>query len=159
MLFGIGDGGGYLLGTAFHWSVSDSVSSFIATTALTVLGLYWIAIAIYTRWAAKDPDSTRARWAVLILPWALSIDNITYGLVSGVPAHASVWTSAGVQALSSAVQAGIGILIAWGLVARFPGLSVKCRWPSRSVASPSSPRPALWSPSPLPSNAGNRAFP
>jgi hypothetical protein len=28
---------------------------------------------------------------VWILPWALSVDNITYGLVSGVPAHASVW--------------------------------------------------------------------
>jgi hypothetical protein len=122
VLFGIGDGGGYLLGTAFHWSVSDSVSSFIATSVLTVLGLYWIAIAIYTKWAAKDPDSSRARWAVLVLPWALSIDNITYGLVSGVPAHASVWFSAGEQALSSAVQAGIGILIAWGLVALFPVL-------------------------------------
>lgn len=122
ILFGIGDGGGYLLGTAFHWSVSDSVSSFIATTALTVLGLYWIAIAIYTKWAAKDPNSSKAKWAVLVLPWALSIDNITYGLVSGVPAHALVWFSAGEQALSSAVQAGIGILIAWGLVALFPVL-------------------------------------
>jgi hypothetical protein len=76
-----------------------------------VLGLYWIAIALYSRWAtAKDPESTRARWAAWILPWALSVDNITYGLVSGVPAHASVWFSAGEQTLSSAVQAGVGLL-------------------------------------------------
>jgi hypothetical protein len=81
---------------------------------LAVLGLY-------SRWAtAKDPESTGARWAVWILPWALSADNITYGLVSGVPAHASVWFSAGQQTLSSVVQAGIGLLIAWGLVALFP---------------------------------------
>ena len=121
ILFGVGDGGGYLLGTAFHWSISDSFSTFIQTSVLTVLGLYWIAIAIYSRWAtAKDPESTRARSAVWILPWALSVDNITYGLVSGVPAHASVWFSAGEQTLSSAVQAGVGLLIAWGLVALFP---------------------------------------
>jgi hypothetical protein len=43
---------------------------------------------------------------VWILPWALSIDNITCGLVDGVPAHASIWFSAGEQTLSSAVQAG-----------------------------------------------------
>jgi hypothetical protein len=123
ILFGVGDGGGFLLGTAFHWSVSDSFASFIQTSVLIVLGLYWIAIAIYSRWAtAKDPDSSRARFAVWILPWALSVDNITYGLVSGVPAHASVWFSAGEQALSSTLQAGLGLLIAWGLVALFPAL-------------------------------------
>ena len=123
ILFGVGDGGGFLLGTAFHWSVSDSFAAFIQTSVLTVLGVYWIVIALYSRWAkAKDQDSTSARWAVWILPWALSVDNITYGLVSGVPAHASVWFSAGEQTLSSAVQAGIGLLIAWGLVALFPVL-------------------------------------
>ena len=123
ILFGVGDGGGYLLGTAFHWSISDSFSTFIQTSVLTVLGLYWIAIAIYSRWAtAKDPESTRARSAVWILPWALSVDNITYGLVSGVPAHASVWFSAGEQALSSSVQAGIGLAIGIALAALFPML-------------------------------------
>ena len=35
---------------------------------------------------------------------------------------ASVWFSTGEQTLSSAVQAGIGLLIAWGLVALFPVL-------------------------------------
>jgi hypothetical protein len=86
ILFGVGDGGGYLLGTAFHWSVSDSFSTFVTTSVLVILGVYWLAVAAYSRWAtAKDPDSTRARWAVWILPWALSIDNITYGLVDGGP--------------------------------------------------------------------------
>jgi hypothetical protein len=62
---------------------------------------------------------------VWILPWALSVDNITYGIVSGVPAHASVWFSAGEQTLSSAVQAGIGLLIVWRLVALFPVLKLQ----------------------------------
>jgi hypothetical protein len=56
ILFGVGDGGGYLLGTAFHWSVSDSFSTFVTTSVLVILGVYWLAVAAYSRWAtAKDP--------------------------------------------------------------------------------------------------------
>ncbi len=122
LLFGVGDGGGFLLGTAFHWSVSDSLSNILQTGILVALGIYWIVLAIYSTWAAKQEleQTPRARWGIWILPWALSIDNITYGLVDGVPAHASVWFSAGEQALSSAVQAGIGLAIGMGLAALFP---------------------------------------
>jgi putative Mn2+ efflux pump MntP len=122
ILFGIGDGGGFLLGSAFHWSVSDSLSNVLQTVILVALGLYWIALAIYSKWAAKQEleQTSRARWAVWILPWALSIDNITFGLVDGVPAHASVWQSAGEQALSSSVQAAIGLAIGMSLAYLFP---------------------------------------
>jgi putative Mn2+ efflux pump MntP len=122
VLFGIGDGGGFLLGSAFHWSVSDSLSNVLQTVILVALGLYWIALAIYSKWAAKQEleQTSRARWAVWILPWALSIDNITFGLVDGVPAHASVWQSAGEQALSSSVQAAIGLAIGMSLAYLFP---------------------------------------
>jgi putative Mn2+ efflux pump MntP len=121
-LFGVGDGGGFLLGSAFHWSVSDTLSNILQTAILVALGLYWIALAIYSKWAAKQElqQSSKARWAVWILPWALSIDNITFGLVDGVPAHASVWFSAGEQALSSSAQAGIGLAIGMGLAFLFP---------------------------------------
>jgi hypothetical protein len=54
VLFGIGDGGGFLLGSAFHWSVSDSLSNVLQTTILVALGLYWIALAAYSKWAAKQ---------------------------------------------------------------------------------------------------------
>jgi putative Mn2+ efflux pump MntP len=122
LLFGVGDGGGFLLGSAFHWSVSDSLSNILQTSILCALGVYWIALAIYSKWAAKQEQqhSPKATWAVWILPWALSIDNITFGLVDGVPAHASALQSAGEQALSSAVQAGIGLAIGIGLVYLFP---------------------------------------
>jgi len=38
VLFGVGDGGGFLLGTAFHWSISDSLSNFVQTGILVALG-------------------------------------------------------------------------------------------------------------------------
>ena len=122
VLFGVGDGGGFLLGTAFHWSISDSLSNVLQTSILVALGLYWITLAVYSKWAAKQElqQTSRARWAVWILPWALSIDNITFGLVDGVPAHASVWQSAGEQALSSSVQAGIGLAIGMSRAYLFP---------------------------------------
>jgi putative Mn2+ efflux pump MntP len=122
VLFGVGDGGGFLLGTAFHWSVSDSLGNVLTTSILVALGLYWITLAVYSKWAAKQElqQTSRARWALWILPLALSIDNITFGLVDGVPAHASVWQSAGAQALSSSVQAGIGLAIGMSLAYLFP---------------------------------------
>jgi putative Mn2+ efflux pump MntP len=122
LLFGVGDGGGYLLGTAFHWSVSDRLSNILQTSILVALGLYWIAIAAASKRAARAEQQSRSRWGVWILPWALSIDNITYGLVSGVSAHASVWFSASEQALSSAVQAGIGLAIGMGIAYAFPAI-------------------------------------
>jgi hypothetical protein len=124
ILFGVGDGGGYLLGTAFHWSVSDSFSTFIQTSVLTVLGLYWISIAIYSKWAAKQEQeqTSKAHWAVWALPWVLSVDNITYGLVNGIPAHYSLLLNTGEQALSSAVQAGFGLAIGIGIAYLFPAV-------------------------------------
>ncbi len=122
LLFGLGDGGGYLLGTAFHWSVSDSLSSILQTSILAALGIYWMAIALLSKKAAIAEQQSKSRWGVWILPWALSIDNLTYGVVSGVPAHTSVWFSASEQALSSAVQAGIGLAIGMGIAHTVPAI-------------------------------------
>jgi len=122
LVFGVGDGGGFLLGSAFHWSVSDSLSNVVQTSMLLALGIYWIVLAIFARKAAQADLQSRSRWGVWVLPWALSIDNITYGLVGGVPAHASVLFSASTQALSSTAQAGIGLAIGMGIAAAFPAL-------------------------------------
>ncbi|MGD0244933.1 MAG: hypothetical protein ABSB59_32040 [Streptosporangiaceae bacterium] len=122
LLFGVGDGGGYLLGTALHYSVPDGVSTAVEYGFLLILGAYWIAIALLSRKAAQAELEPRSRWGVWVLPWALSVDNLTYGAVDGIPAHYSVWASAGEQALSSAVQAGVGLAIGIGLVAAFPAL-------------------------------------
>lgn len=122
LLFGLGDGGGFLLGTAFHWSVPDNVSTVAETGVLVALGIYWIAIAILSKRLATAEQQSRSRWGVWILPWVLSIDNITFGIVDGVPAHSTVWASAGEQALSSAVQAGLGLAIGIGLAVLFPAV-------------------------------------
>lgn len=122
LLFGVGDGGGYLLGTAFHWSVPDSVSNIVQTAILVGLGLYWIAIAFFSKKAALAEQQSKTHWGVWILPWALSIDNITYGLVDGVSHGTSVWVSATEQAVSSALLAGIGLAIGMGVAHAFPVL-------------------------------------
>jgi putative Mn2+ efflux pump MntP len=122
VLFGVGDGLGFLLGSAFHHSISDSLSTVLQTGILVALGIYWIGIAIFARKAAQSEQQSKSRWGVWILPWALSIDNITYGLVDGVSKSASVWVSALEQGLSSAIQAGIGLAIGMGLAYAFPAL-------------------------------------
>ena len=121
-LFGVGDGGGFLLGSAFHWSISDNLSTVLQTTILCGLGCYWIAIALFSKRAALAEQQSTSRWGIWVLPWALSIDNITFGLVDGVPAHAPVLFSAGEQALSSSIQAGIGLAVGIGLAALFPAM-------------------------------------
>ena len=56
---------------------------------------------------------------------ALSIDNLTYGAVTGVPANASVWASAGLQALASGALGLIGLAIGIGLAVLIPALRTK----------------------------------
>jgi hypothetical protein len=66
--------------------------------------------------------SWRAIW---VLPVALSIDNLTFGAVTGVPANASVWASAGLQALASAGLGLIGLAIGIGLAVLIPALRTR----------------------------------
>ena len=122
VLFGICDGGGFLLGSAFHWSMPNSVSNIAEVVALGVLGLYWIGIAIFSRQTALADQQPRSHWGMWILPFVLSVDNITFGLVDGVSRNASVWQSTGVQALSSAILAGAGLVIGIGIAYAIPAL-------------------------------------
>ena len=98
-LFGICDGGGFLLGSVFHWGVPYNVSNVLTTAILIALGIYWIAIATF----ARTTQVSSSRWLVWALPFALSIDNVTFGLVSDHPG--AVFAQAGEQALSSALLA------------------------------------------------------
>ncbi|HKN98193.1 MAG TPA: hypothetical protein VJX10_13825 [Pseudonocardiaceae bacterium] len=117
LLFGVGDAAGFLVGTALHWSISASLGAVLQTSILVALGAYWIATAVLSKQAALASG-----WGGWLLPLALTIDNITFGLVDGVPAHASVWSSAGEQALSSVLMAGIGLAVGIGVTAAVPAL-------------------------------------
>jgi hypothetical protein len=105
---------GFLVGTALHWQIADGVANIVQTAVLVGLGLYWVAIAVGTRRAAGG----RGKW---ILPIALSLDNLTYGLV-GDHSTASVFGQAGQQAASSALLAMIGLLVAGILPRVVPAL-------------------------------------
>jgi putative Mn2+ efflux pump MntP len=120
-MFGICDGLGFLLGSAFHWSMPDSVGTNLPTVILTLLGLYWVGIACFCAFAGTSQNYlASSRWLMWILPVVLSLDNVTYGLVDGIPAHASVWVSAGEQALSSALLAAAGLAVGIALVRVVP---------------------------------------
>jgi hypothetical protein len=121
--YGVGDGLGYLLGTLFHFSISDSLSSDLETTLLVVLGLYWIAIYFAARRMQGSDQLQKWSWSgIWVLPVALSIDNLTFGAVTGIPANESVWASAGLQALASAALGLVGLVVGIGLAVLIPGL-------------------------------------
>jgi hypothetical protein len=112
-LFGICDAGGFLLGTALHWSIPDSTAKVVETAVLVGLGLYWLGVAFYARRLAE----TRWVWA---LPFVLSIDNITFGLID----HAwssSVAVQAIEQLISSALLALIGLVASAAVLRAIPG--------------------------------------
>ncbi len=124
--YGAGDGIGYLIGTAFHLSISDSLSEVLETTLLVALGLYWIGIYFVARRMQTSERLQQWSWrGIWVLPVALSIDNLTYGAVTGVPANASVWASAGLQALASAGLGLAGLAVGIGLAVLIPSLRTR----------------------------------
>jgi putative Mn2+ efflux pump MntP len=124
--YGVGDGFGYLIGTLFHFSVSDTLSTVLETTLLVALGFYWIGIYFAARKMQTSARLQKWSWrGIWILPVALSIDNLTYGAVTGVPAHASVWASAGLQALASGALGLIGLAVGIGLAVLIPALRTR----------------------------------
>lgn len=132
LLFGAADGLGYLLGCALHWSWPDNLS-FLAPAVVAIIGIYWIGVAIVARKAAQAEANPKAHWGIWVLPWLLSLDNITFGTVDGVSSGASIWLSAFEQALSSLIQAGIGLAVGLAIVHAIPGLR-KRAWMSSAVA-------------------------
>ncbi|MGO9819623.1 MAG: hypothetical protein ACLPTJ_03080 [Solirubrobacteraceae bacterium] len=90
------------------------MATVVETVVLLSLGLYWLLVAFLSRRA------TGTGW-VWVLPVVLSIDNITYGLIS----HSwttNVWGQAGEQAISSAAMALIGLLVGSAAVRALPAL-------------------------------------
>jgi hypothetical protein len=94
----------------------------LAPAVVALLGVYWIAVALVSRRAAKAEDNPKVRWGVWILPWLLSLDNITDGAVDGVSHGASMYLSAAEQFASSAIQAGIGLAVGIALAYSIPAV-------------------------------------
>ena len=110
--FGIADGVTFLVGAGLGLRLTGGMSEALETAALVVLGLNLLVIAAVTR-------GDVGRWPVWLLPWALTLDNLTYGLAG----NHSVLQQAGLQAVSSALLALAGLMAAVVLPRAVPALA------------------------------------
>jgi hypothetical protein len=104
VFFGLADAAAFLIGATLTWHITDDVASTLKTGIVVALGLYLLGVSIFTQRAA-------ARWPVWVLPFALCLDNLTFGLIGDDNASGSLFGQAGVQALSSAMLALVGLLV------------------------------------------------
>ncbi len=110
MLFGTADSGAFLLGTALHYEMSELTASIVSGTALLALGIYLFIVAI----TAQRVANTRWVWA---LPFALTLDNISFGLLDN---SSSVASSAALQLASSTLLALGGVVVGVAIVRAIP---------------------------------------
>jgi hypothetical protein len=101
-LFGVADGVGFLLGAGLGWQFfSDGVSTVLQTAIVVGMGLYLLVVVAGTQQRASS-------WPLWVWPHLLVFDNLVYGLSR----DGSLLQQAGQQALSSALMAMAGLLVA-----------------------------------------------
>jgi hypothetical protein len=108
-LFGLADGCAFLIGAGLGWTISAGVTEVLEVGTLAALGLWLIVVAAGTRRAAE-------LWPVWILPLALTMDNLAYGVASDY--SGSLVGHAAEQATSSALLAFAGLVVAAALIPR-----------------------------------------
>jgi hypothetical protein len=101
--FGLADGTAFLIGAGLGWTISAGVTEVLEVGTLAALGLWLLVVAAGTRRAAE-------LWPVWVLPIALTMDNLAYGVASDY--SGSLVGHAGEQALSSSLLALIGLVAA-----------------------------------------------
>jgi hypothetical protein len=103
-LFGIADAVGFLIGVGLGWAVmSQAASEVIEMGTLVLLGVYLLVVAAGTA-------QVTARWAVWVLPFALTVDNLTFGLAG--EQTGSLAGEASAMVLSSGMLACLGLFAA-----------------------------------------------
>jgi len=108
-LFAAADAAAFLIGTGLGWGLmSQAASEVIEMGTLVLLGVYLLVVAAGTA-------QVTARRAVWLLPFALTVDNLTFGL-AGEPAGSAL-----AQALSSGMLAYLGLFAAVWLPRVFGG--------------------------------------
>jgi hypothetical protein len=99
-LFAAADAGAFLLGAGLGWGVmSQAASELIGMGTLVLLGVYLLVVAAGTA-------QVTARRAVWLLPFALTLDNLAFGM-AGEPTSSVL-----AQALSSGMLAYLGLFAA-----------------------------------------------
>ena len=99
-LFATADAVAFLIGAGLGWGLmSQAASEVIATGTLVLLGVYLLVVAAGTA-------QMTARWAIWVLPFALTLDNLTFGLAGEQTGSVLA------QALSSGMLAYLGLFAA-----------------------------------------------
>jgi hypothetical protein len=101
--FGLADGTAFLIGAGLGWTISAGVTEVLEVGTLAALGVWLLVVAAGTRRAAE-------LWPVWLLPIALTMDNLAYGVASDY--SGSLLGHAGEQALSSSLLALVGLFAA-----------------------------------------------
>jgi hypothetical protein len=107
--FGVADGTAFLIGAGLGWTISAGVTEVLEIGTLAALGVWLIVVAAGTRRVAQ-------LWPLWVLPLALTMDNLAYGVASDN--SGSLLGHAGEQALSSSLLALVGLVGAAVLLPR-----------------------------------------
>ena len=100
LLFGVADAGAFLIGAGLGWGLmSEAASELIGMGTLVLLGVYLLVVA-------ASVGQVTARWAVWVLPFVLTLDNLAFGM-AGEPTSSVL-----AQALSSGMLAYLGLFAA-----------------------------------------------
>jgi hypothetical protein len=107
--FGVADGVAFLIGAGLGWQLSAGVTEFVEIGTLAALGGWLLVVAAGTRRAAE-------LWPVWVLPIALTMDNLAYGVASDY--SGSLVGHAAEQAVSSSLLALAGLIAAAAVLPR-----------------------------------------
>jgi hypothetical protein len=111
--FGVADGTAFLIGAGLGWTISAGVTEVLEIGTLAALGVWLIVVAAGTRRVAE-------LWPLWVLPLALTMDNLAYGVASDY--SGSLLGHAAEQALSSALLALVGLYVAGVLPRVLPAM-------------------------------------
>jgi putative Mn2+ efflux pump MntP len=112
-MFGVADAVAFLIGAGLGWTISARVTEVLEVGMLGALGLWLIVVAAGIRRAAE-------LWPVWVLPIALTVDNLAYGVANDY--SGSLLGHAAEQALSSALLAVVGLYVAGVLPRVLPAM-------------------------------------
>ena len=111
--FGVADGAAFLIGAGLGWTISEGATAFLEVGTLAALGLWLTVVAVGTRRVAD-------LWPLWVLPLALTMDNIAYGVASDY--SGSLLGHTVEQAAASALLAVAGLYAASLLPRLVPAL-------------------------------------
>jgi hypothetical protein len=111
--FGVADGTAFLIGAGLGWTISAGVTEVLEIGTLAALGVWLIVVAAGSRRVAQ-------LWPLWVLPLALTMDNLAYGVASDY--SGSLLGHAAEQALSSALLALVGLYVAGMLPRVLPAM-------------------------------------